>query len=153
MIRMLVLNVIAAPFALLLLTAPAAAFPEDQDVFTDFEGVFPNTLPGVIIVVGVSPASADLGGDAFGGRVGAPALYRSGFRSWMVQANGTGVISFESDADVVEFYVRVLLSATGNTVITAFDHCIRCVGCHRRWPGDRTTEYDMATRLALRGHR
>jgi hypothetical protein len=121
MIRMLVLNVIAAPFALLLFSTPAAAIPEDQDVFTDFEGVFPNTSPGEIIVVGVSPASADLGGDAFGGRIGVAALYHSGVRSWMVQANGTGVISFESDADVVEFYVRVLSSATGNTVITAFD--------------------------------
>jgi hypothetical protein len=39
----------------------------------------------------------------------------------MVQANGTGVIVFESDADVVEFYARVLSSATGETVITAFD--------------------------------
>ena len=39
----------------------------------------------------------------------------------MVQVNGTGVISFESDADTVEFYARVLSSATGNTVITAFD--------------------------------
>jgi hypothetical protein len=39
----------------------------------------------------------------------------------MVQVNGTGVISFESDADTVEFYVRIRSSATGNTVITAFD--------------------------------
>jgi len=39
----------------------------------------------------------------------------------MVLANGTGVITFETDADVVEFYARVLSSATGDTVITAFD--------------------------------
>jgi hypothetical protein len=31
------------------------------------------------------------------------------------------VITFETDADVVEFYARVLSSATGDTVITAFD--------------------------------
>jgi hypothetical protein len=39
----------------------------------------------------------------------------------MVEANGTAVITFETDADVVEFYARVLSSATGETVITAFD--------------------------------
>lgn len=117
MIRMLVPNVIAAPFALLLFAGPAAALPEDQDVFTNFEDVSPNTSPGEIIVVGVSPASADLGGDAFGGRLGIMALYHSGTRSWMVQVNGTGVISFESDADTVEFYARVLSSATGNTIL------------------------------------
>jgi len=121
MIRMLVLNVIAAPFALLVFAAPAAALPQDQEVFTNFEDVFPNTIPGEIIVVGVSPRSADLGGDAFGGRLNIPALYHTGVRSWMVQPNGTGVMSFETDADVVEFYARVLSSATSNTVITAFD--------------------------------
>jgi hypothetical protein len=121
MIRMLVPNVIAAPFALLLLAGPAAALPEDQDVFTNFEDVSPNTSPGEIIVVGVSPDSANFGGDAFGGRLGMAALYHSGTRSWMVQVNGTGLISFETDADTVEFYARVRSSATGNTVITAFD--------------------------------
>ncbi len=121
MIRTLVTNAIATLLALPLFAAPAAALPEDQAVFTDFEDLFPNTVPGEIIVVGVSPDSADLGGDAFGGTLRAPALYHSGDRSWMVQANGTGVITFETDADVVEFYARVLSSATGETVITAFD--------------------------------
>jgi len=121
MTRTLVPNAIAALLALLLLAAPAAALPEDQTVFTSFEDVFPNTIPGEIITVGVSPDSADLGGDAFGGRIGVLALYHSGVRSWMVEANGTGVITFETDADVVEFYARVLSSATGDTVITAFD--------------------------------
>jgi hypothetical protein len=95
--------------------------PEDQLVFTDLEDVNPNTNPGEVIVVGVSPDSADLGGDAFGGRIGTGALYHSGARSWMVQANGAGVITFETDADIVEFYARVLSSASGDTVITAFD--------------------------------
>jgi hypothetical protein len=121
MTRTLVPNAIAALLALLLSALPAAAEPEDQAVWTDFEDVFPNTLPGVIITVGVSPDSADLGGDAFGGRIGVVALYHSGLRSWMVETNGTGVITFETDADVVEFYARVLSSATGDTVITAFD--------------------------------
>ncbi len=120
MTRALVPNPIAALLGLLLLAAPAAALPEDQSVFTDFENV-PNTISGEIIIVGVSPDSADLGGDAFGGRIGVTALYHSGVRSWMVEANGTGVITFETDADVVEFYARVLFTATGNTVITAFD--------------------------------
>ena len=82
MIRMLVPNVIAAPFALLLFAGPAAALPEDQDVFTNFEDVSPNTSPGEIIVVGVSPASADLGGDAFGGRLGISSTTRVPVRGW-----------------------------------------------------------------------
>jgi hypothetical protein len=121
MTRALVPNAIAALLAPLLFVAPAAALPEDQAVFTDFEDVSPNTVPGEIIVVGASPDSADLDGDAFGGRIGVAALYHSGVRSWMVEANGTAVITFETDADVVEFYARVLSSATGETVITAFD--------------------------------
>jgi hypothetical protein len=121
MTRLLVANAVAVQLVLLLSALPAAALPEDQAVFTDFEDVSPNTVPGEIIVVGISPDSADLGGDAFGGRIGVLSLYHSGVRAWMVQANGTGVIVFESDADVVEFYARVLSSATGETVITAFD--------------------------------
>jgi hypothetical protein len=119
--RTLVPNAIAALFALLLFATPVAALPEDQTVFTDFEDVNPNTNPGEIIVVGVSPDSADLGGDAFGGRIGAGVLYHSGVRSWMVEANGIGVVTFEADVDVVEFYARVRSSATEGTVITAFD--------------------------------
>lgn len=114
-------NALAALVATPLISAAAAALPEDQTFFTDFEDVFPNTSPGEIIVVGVSPETAELGGDAFGGRIGVAALYHSGVRSWMVQANGTGVIHFETDADTVEFYAKVLASATGDTVITAFD--------------------------------
>lgn len=121
MTRTLVRNAVATVSALLLSALPAAALPEDQAVFTDFEDVSPNTVPGEIIVVGVSPDSADLGGNAFGGRIGVGSLYHSGSRSWMVEANGTGVITFETDGDVVEFYARVLSSATGETVITAFD--------------------------------
>ncbi len=121
MTRTLVPNAIAALLALPLFAAPAAALPEDQTVFTNFEDVAPNTLPGDLIVVGVSPDSADLTGDAFAGRVFVRALYHTGFRSWMVVARGTGVISFETDAEVVEFYARVLGVAVRGTVITAFD--------------------------------
>jgi hypothetical protein len=121
MTHTLVRNAVATLSALLLSALPAAALPEDQAVFTNFEDVSPNTVPGEIIVVGVSPDSADLGGNAFGGRIGVGSLYHSGSRSWMVEANGVGVITFETDGDVVEFYARVLSSATGETVITAFD--------------------------------
>jgi hypothetical protein len=120
MTRTLVPSAIAALLTSLLSALPAAALPEDQAVFTDFEDVFPNTAPMEIIVVGVSPDSADLGGDAFGGQIGQTALYHTCCKAWMVLAPGTGVIKFETDADVVEFYVRVLSSANGSTVITAF---------------------------------
>ncbi len=115
----LVPNAIAALLALPLFAAPAAALPKHQAVFTDFEGI--NTAVGEIIVVGVSPDSANLTGKAFAGSVGLFALYRTGFRSWMVVANGTGVITFETDAEVVEFYAKVLGTAMRDTVITAFD--------------------------------
>ena len=121
MTRTLVTNAIAALLALPLFAAPAAALPEDQAVFTDFEGV--RSVPGEIIVVGVSPTTANLGGEAFGGRARIAALYHSGSRAWMVLANGTGVITFETDAATVEFWAKVLSVASGNTIITAFDGC------------------------------
>ena len=121
MTRTLVTNAIAALLALPLFAAPAAALPQDQTVFTSFEDVIPNTNVGDLIVVGVSPDSADLTGKAFAGSVGLFALYHTGFRSWMVVANGTGVITFETDAEVVEFYAKVLGIAMRDTVITAFD--------------------------------
>jgi hypothetical protein len=108
---------LAAP----LVVTPADAAPEDLDFFTDFEDVNPNTSPGEIIVVGVSPTAANLGGDAFGGRIGVAALYHSGVRSWMVQTSGTGLITFETEAAIVEFWARVRSVASSDTIITAFD--------------------------------
>ena len=119
MTRTLVPNAIAALLALPLFAAPAAALPEDQAVFTSFEGV--NTVPEEIFVVGVSPDSAEFSGDAFSATLGAMLLYKSDLYSWMVLPNGIGVISFETDADTVEFWATVLSGATGSTVITAFD--------------------------------
>ncbi len=121
MTRTLVPNAIAALLALPLFAAPAAALPQDQTVFTSFEDIIPNTLPGDLIVVGVSPDSADLTGDAFAGFLGFRLLYHTGSRSWMVLPGGIGVITFETDADTVEFWATVLASATGITVIDAFD--------------------------------
>jgi hypothetical protein len=76
---------------------------------------------GELIVVGVWPNSANFTGDAFAGVIGDFSLYHSGLKSWMVVTNGTGVISFEIDAAVVEFYAKVLSLAMRSTVITAFD--------------------------------
>jgi len=121
MTRTLVTNAIAALLTLPLFAASAEALPEDQVVFTDFEGV--RSVPGEIIVVGVSPTTANLGGEAFGGRARIAALYHSGSRAWMVLANGMGVITFETDAATVEFWARVRSVASGSTVITAFDGC------------------------------
>jgi hypothetical protein len=119
MTRTLVPNAIAALLALSLFAAPAAALPEDQAVFTSFEGV--DTVPEEIFVVGVSPDSAEFSGDAFSATLGVTLLYKSDLYSWMVLPNGIGVISFETDADTVEFWATVLSGATGSTVITAFD--------------------------------
>ena len=121
MTRTLVTNAIAALLALPLFAAPAAALPQDQDVFTSFEDISPNTAVGELIVVGVSPDSAELTGDAFAGVIHVFDLYHSGHKSWMVLKNGTGVITFETDAAVVEFYAIVLGIAMRETVITAFD--------------------------------
>ena len=113
-----------------LLAVPAAAVPQDLDFFTSFEDISPNSAIGEIIVLGTPPTTAEFGGDAFAGRIFVGALYHTGVRSWMVlenspensPENGIGVIDFvTTDAATVEFWVRVLSAATGNTVITAFD--------------------------------
>jgi hypothetical protein len=115
----LLITPLAALLAVPIFAVRAHAVPEDLDFFTDFENV--NTSPGEIIVVGGSPTTANLGGDAFGGTLGVRALYHSGVRSWMVLPNGTGVIGFETDAAIVEFWARVLSAASSDTIITAFD--------------------------------
>jgi hypothetical protein len=111
--------VLSLCLALIAVTARAA--PEDQDVFTDFEDIVQNTAVGEIINVGSSPDLASFSGDAFAGFIGVGQFYHSGVRSWMVTTNGTGVIDFETDAGVVEFWTTAHSAANGNTVITAFD--------------------------------
>jgi len=108
----------ATPTATAVPTVTPTAIPQDLDFFTNFEDVIPNTVPGEIIVVGVSPTTANLGGDAFGGRIGNKSLYHSGRRAWMVLPNGTGVITFETDADTVAFYAR---ASSGDTIVRAFN--------------------------------
>ncbi len=114
-------NSLAALLVLLYFAARADAAPEDLDFFTNFEDIIPNTAPGDIIVLGVSPEIAEFGGDAFAGFLGMFQLYRSGARAWMVTPNGTGVIDFEPDAALVEFWATAHPGASGATVITAFD--------------------------------
>ena len=120
--------VATAMYAVVLTAGAAGAVPEDQDFFTDFEDVIPNTTVGEIIEVGIPPETAELGGDAFGGVVGIGALYNSGLRAWMVTAGGTGSIDFQPDAGVVEFFATAHPTANGTTVITAFDASAGVVG-------------------------
>jgi hypothetical protein len=113
---------LAVLLAVPLFAARADAVPPVQPNPTSFEDISPNSLLGEIIFVGVSPDIAELGGDAFAGRVFVTALYHTGVRSWMVQTQGTGVIEFpETEAAIVEFWVKVLFAANDDTVITAFD--------------------------------
>ena len=115
-------------YAVVLATGPAGAAPQDQDFFTDFEDIVPNTSVGEIIEVGAPPETAELGGDAFGGVVGIGPLYNSGIRAWMVTTGGTGFIDFEPDAGVVEFFATAHPTANGTTVVTAFDASNAVVG-------------------------
>jgi hypothetical protein len=121
MLRTVAGNALVALLALPLFAAPAVAVPQDLDFFTDFEDINPNTNVGDIIAVGISPETADLGGDAFAGVVGDFSLYFSGIRAWMVLPGGTGTITFETLAAQVEFFATAHPSAAGTTVITAFD--------------------------------
>lgn len=98
---------------------PATADPFDQAVSTSFEGF--NTQVGVPFSIGTSPERATFSGDAFASFLGITDLYRSGSKAWMVQGGGTGEISFETNAAVVEFFAKAGVFATGDTVITAFD--------------------------------
>ncbi len=102
---------------LALAAVPATA----QDVSEDFEGFIPNTTPGDDITLGTTPKSATLGGDAFAGVVGIGALYHSGIRAWMIEAGGTGTITFETNAAEVSFWAIQDSGAGGGLVITAFD--------------------------------
>jgi len=102
-------------------TPTPGQMPQDLEFFTNFEDVIPNTVPGEIIVVGVSPTTANLGGDAFGGRIGLGEFYHSGRRAWMVLPNGKGTVTFENDATTVAFWATARSRASGNTAITAFN--------------------------------
>ena len=104
------------------LSASALAEPQDLDVFTDFEEFSPNTIIGDDIVIGVSPQTATFTGPGqFAGRIGDPALYHSGVRSWMSLEQSESNILFETLASDVQFYARMDPIANGNAILTAFD--------------------------------
>ena len=104
-----------------LVTTDSLALPTDQDNFTSFESLF--TMQGVPFSLGSTP-DVTFSGDAFSGSIGNAALYHNdGFFSWMVDGGGAGVIDFEVNAAVVEFFAKANpgLSPGETTVITALD--------------------------------
>ena len=105
----------------LFLGSAALAAPEDQDVFENFDGITPNTEVGVPFDVGVTPNTATFSGDGFAGVANIGELYFSGIRAWMVNPSGTGVVTFETNAAVVEFWTRLRTGANGSSVYTAYD--------------------------------
>ena len=60
-----ILHPLSVLLAVPLFAARADAVPPVQPNPTSFEDIAPNSLPGEIIFVGVSPDIAELGGDAF----------------------------------------------------------------------------------------
>ena len=105
--------------AVLFSAAQLQAAPELQDVFTDFQTI--STSTGEEFSIGTSPTSATFSGDGFSGVAGIGELYHSGSHAWMINPSGTGVIRFETNAAVVEFWTRIRSGADGSSVYTAFD--------------------------------
>ena len=103
-----------------LVTTDSLALPTDQDNFTSFESL--STMQGVPFSLGSTP-DVTFSGDAFSGVIGNIALYHTGSSSWMVDGGGVGVIDFEVNAAVVEFFAKANpgLSPGETTVITALD--------------------------------
>jgi hypothetical protein len=96
----------------------AHADPSLLDVFTDFEGIIPNTAPGDIINVGDAAFS---GPGSFAGFLGEPELYFSGLRAWMVQGQSVGRVDFAAGASLVEFWAIADPEATADASISAYD--------------------------------
>ena len=98
-----------------LVSAVAMAAPQDQDVFTSFEGISSTDF-----TIGVAPEDAHFTG-GFSGILGIPELYHSGASGWMVDPGQTGLIEFTTNAAEVEFYARTRSLATGSSVLTSYD--------------------------------
>ena len=83
-------------------------------------------MVGEIIVVGMSPTTANLGGDALAEELpeGSPLSF-SGLYSWRISPNSTGTITFETDAAEVQLWVTTHPlasgSSSGRTRVRAFD--------------------------------
>lgn len=117
----------------------ALALPEDQAVFTDFEGISSTDF-----VVGSSPASAHFSG-GLSDFLGIFELYHSGLYAWMIDPQEFGLIEFETDAAVVEFYARNASFATQPTLIVAMDEHHEVVDSHQI---DQNEAWELVT---LRG--
>ncbi len=93
----------------------SSGVPQDQDVFTDFEGITSTDF-----TIGTAPEDAHFtgGSSAF---LGILELYHSGSFGWMVDPGQTGLIEFQTNAIEVEFYARTRSLATQPSVLTAFN--------------------------------
>ena len=93
----------------------SSGVPQDQDVFTDFEGITSTDF-----TIGTAPEDAHFTGglSAF---LGILELYHSGSFGWMVDPGQTGLIEFQTNAIEVEFYARTRSLATQPSVLTAFN--------------------------------
>lgn len=80
------------------------------DVATSFEGISSST-----VVIGSSPITATFTG-GISQTIGNGTLYHSGSFSWHVNANNTGVVNFESNANAVEFWFRNASGALASEV-------------------------------------
>jgi len=86
-----------------------------QDLTTSFE--FTDTSGE--FVLGTSPTSVTFtGGEAK--RIFVPSMYHSGMNSWMIDADKTGVVTFETPAAQLELFFRDQ-SGDVQSIFTAFD--------------------------------
>jgi len=106
---------VAVTFLLGMQSGSTLAAPQDQDVFTDFEGITATT-----VVIGTGNVTATFT-NGFSATAGIPELYTSGIFGWMVDPGNTGEIQFETNAAIVEFFARTRSIADGPSVVTAFD--------------------------------
>ncbi len=111
---------------------PTWAAPTDLSIYESFEGISPNTSPGVSFDIGNPLEKATFSGNAFAGVVGQGVLYNQsvtpGNKSWMVMEGSIGRIDFDINAAEVEFFARAHPSADGNTIIRAFDSSNTLIG-------------------------
>ncbi len=98
-----------------LVSAVATGAPQDQDIFTSFEGIASSDF-----TIGVAPEDAHFTG-GFSNILGILQLYHTGAYGWMVDPGQTGLIEFTTNAAEVEFYARTRSLATGSSVLTSYN--------------------------------
>ena len=132
-INSVLFTLIAATLGTAISTAVNAA-PMDQDVFTDFE-----SIDSTDFTLGTSPDTANFTG-GFSGVAGIFELYNSGTHAWMVNPGDTGTITFETDAETVNFFARTRSTADGNSILTAFDSIDQVIQTQTLTTGDGWVE-------------